>query len=81
MQKLLNSYMTKYLCNCDTVTLCDTALWDIFDGHLKDGQRHGMDTFLFLNAFILWNNEAVFTIDTYDMRYSTSYADPVSGTP
>jgi hypothetical protein len=27
-------------------SLCDTELCDIFDGHLKDGQRHGMDTYL-----------------------------------
>jgi hypothetical protein len=47
MHKLLNYNMNKYLCNCDTVTLCVTALCDIFDGHLKDGRRHGMDTYLF----------------------------------
>jgi hypothetical protein len=39
--------MNKYLCKCVTVTVCDTALFDIFDEHIKDGQRHGMVTFLF----------------------------------
>jgi hypothetical protein len=48
--------MNKYLCNRDTVTLCDTALCntalcDIFDGHPKDGRRHGMDTYLFSESF------------------------------
>jgi hypothetical protein len=28
--------------------LCDTALCDIFDGHLKDGRRHGMDNKFYL---------------------------------
>jgi hypothetical protein len=42
MQKMLNSYMTKYLCSCDT------ALCDIFDAHLKDGRRHRMDTYLLI---------------------------------
>jgi hypothetical protein len=48
MLKLLNSYMLEYFCNCNTVTLQDTALCDIFHRHLKDGRRHGMDTYLFL---------------------------------
>jgi hypothetical protein len=50
MSKSLNSSIDKYLCNCETVTLCDTALCDIFDGHLKDGRRHGMDTYLFSSS-------------------------------
>jgi hypothetical protein len=41
MQKLLNSNMNKYLCNCDIWTRCDSALCDVFDGHLKDGRRNG----------------------------------------
>jgi hypothetical protein len=31
---------------------------------------------IFFNAFILWNNEAVVYYVTFDMRDSTSYADP-----
>jgi hypothetical protein len=46
MQKKMNFLISKYFCNCDTVTLCDTALCNIFNGHLKNGQRHGMDTYL-----------------------------------
>jgi hypothetical protein len=42
----MNFLISKYFCNCDTVTLCDTALCNIFNGHLKNGQRHGMDTYL-----------------------------------
>jgi hypothetical protein len=38
-----------------TVTQCDTVLCDIFDGHLKDGRRHGMDTYLLPSA-LLWNH-------------------------
>jgi hypothetical protein len=30
----------------------------------------------FFNAFILWNNEAVVYYVTFDLRNSTSYADP-----
>jgi hypothetical protein len=51
MQKLLNSNLNKYLCSCDTLTLCHTALCDIFVGQLKDGRRHGMDTYFFLLTF------------------------------
>jgi hypothetical protein len=43
MPKLFYSLMNEYLCYCDIVTLCD-----IFDGHLKDGWRHGMDTYFLL---------------------------------
>jgi hypothetical protein len=42
MSKWSNSLMKEYFCNFDTVTLCDTALCDIFDRHLINGRRHGM---------------------------------------
>jgi hypothetical protein len=38
------------------VTLCDTALC-IFDGHLKDGRRHGMDTYLFFLKTVHYKDE------------------------
>jgi hypothetical protein len=46
--KIVEFLMNKFFGNDDTVTLFDTALFEIFDGHLKDGRRHGMDTYLFL---------------------------------
>jgi hypothetical protein len=50
----------------------------IIDGLRGYAAKPAMDALLFFNAFILWNNEAVehYTCMTFDMRDSTSYADP-----
>jgi hypothetical protein len=50
MSKILFLLSNEYFCNCDTVTLCDTALCDVFNEHLKDDRRHGMDIYLFLRV-------------------------------
>jgi hypothetical protein len=53
ISKLLNSLMNKYFCNCDTESMWHCTMWRI-DWHLKDGWRHGMDTYL-LNIKYKWN--------------------------